>query len=186
MLDQQRYFFGGDLDSDYLSAAEPNFRITPTLQMLSPSLDIAGDEEVRAAAGSFEKYIKLVSGRRRPATWVVQPALDATQVMPGHIYYLLSKLYENWRLYEKCRRSSVDMCFFVWRSRLCSMNSKALSATECWQDGGFRSEVDDTTSDGSEWSVCKSKLWGEWCRSIVLRAADVRGFRREATIKKAV
>lgn len=69
LVDQHRKLVGCDLDSDILSTAEPDLHFTFALRRLSPSSDITGAEEVRAAARTFKGRVAVVSACKRATAW---------------------------------------------------------------------------------------------------------------------
>lgn len=89
-----------------------------------------------------------VSAYRGAAAREIPPGLDATQVMLEHMLHFRCALYEDYKLYEKFRPTTLGISSSVWRKRLYSTDRKTLMACECCESMGFCSEVYETAREG--------------------------------------
>lgn len=132
LLDQQTLLAGWDWDSDLLNAAEPDLILTFALQVLSTSSNTTRDGAVKPAAGTFTERWAVILARREVTRWEAPPALNATQVMLGHILYLHSTLYEYYGLQEKCRHIPLGIWSSVWSKGLHLRDATFLLDNDCY------------------------------------------------------
>lgn len=104
LFDPHRKLARCSLNSVVLTAAESYLLLPFPSQVVIPSSNIKKDEEVRAEIRRIEEKETVDLACRKAAAWQMPTGLDATQPLLGKILQLRFKLYEDCKLYKKCRR----------------------------------------------------------------------------------
>lgn len=131
MLDPLRKFVGCDLDSRFLTTADTDNLLTSVFQVLKSKSGANSSREVKAFAKIVTEKIDAPLVSKKGSVCEVPLGLDALQVVPSDILQFSFTIFEDYFLYELCRRLPLNMCQLVWPGLLHSLDPKELLAHEC-------------------------------------------------------
>lgn len=128
---EYRKFVKCDVDYELLTAAETDPVLTFVSQLPKPESDISGSAAVKVAAMVLKEERAALLASTKASAWEVLHALDATQMLPGHVLRFISMTFMNHSLYEISRHIPLNMWSQVLRSRLYSTDRRALLTQQC-------------------------------------------------------
>lgn len=185
LLAQHRDFAGCSVDCEPLIAAEADLVSTFASQVLSPKADISGSAEVIAAERIFTNERAAVPAGKKASVWAVPPGLDATQVLPNHVLYFMSVMFDDYFLYEMCCPLPLNIWSLVWWSHQYSTDRELFWRTDATGSGylfkGLQYATRRPGVDSSRAGSLRKRYGG-----VILRPTGVRGPEKEVASDETV
>lgn len=114
LLDHNRKFVGCNVDSELPAAAEADPVLKVASQGLSPKSDISGSIKVILVAKVFKEKRAELMASKKARLRKTPPALDPTQVLPGHPLHFICTIFGNYSSEEICLCFSSNMWPLAW------------------------------------------------------------------------
>lgn len=97
------------MDSELLNAPEADLLVECASRALNLKSDTSSSEEASVAAMVSKQNRAAPLASKNTSVWEFRPALDATQVLPGHSLHFISTMFGKYFLYDVCWHLSSNM-----------------------------------------------------------------------------
>jgi len=129
-LDKHRRFVGCDLDYKCIKFSMESLVRTYAEQLLNPSSDIEGNDELVADASSYLKGLSRLDSKTERDLWNAPAGFPPVQVFPDHVAHFTSAMFNDFTLYRSLRGLPLNQWGKVWVDRFHSLDCNAILAHE--------------------------------------------------------